>query len=220
MTQIELFREFAKERGLYIATMEDLPRLVDTAIDGYGNDYPLLQWFDQGGDGEHLREASINPKGWKETWRANILSNFPDSIIIADSSDINAWIMWLMPHFHQYSNMEWLMNGGVKAFLHLGVGPIMRFDSFERYCVGQRQKLAPDSFYLYNIVVRRNQQHKGLGRKLLDVSHTFIDNVGGSAYLETHKPKNVPIYQSFGYELLSDEPIPNTRLKHFAMKRK
>ena len=216
---INAFKVYAQEHGLYIATAKDISKLVDAAISGFGNSYPLQQWFDQGGDGSNLTEKAIHPKGWRATWEANILSMMPESVILADSPEINAWIMWTKPGAKPFSDMEWMKNGGYKALMHMGIPEMIRFDTYEKYSVAMRKKLAPESFYLYNLVVRKECQRLGLGKKLLQVSHDYMDSKGFSTYLETHNPKNVPYYQTLGYVSFPDGTIPNTRLTHYVMKR-
>ena len=216
---INTFKKYAEEQGLYIATAKDITKLVDAAISGFGNTYPLQQWFDQGGDGSNLTATTIHPKGWRATWEANLLSMMPESIILADSPEINAWIMWTRPNARQFSDMEWMRNGGYKALLHMGVGEMMRFDTYEKYSAAMRKRLAPEAFYLYNLVVRKECQRLGLGKKLLKISHDFMDSNGLSAYLETHKADNVPYYETWGYVPYPDTTLPGTKLTHYAMKR-
>ena len=215
----DTFKTYAQEHGLYVATTSDIPQLVDTAISGFGNTYPLQQWFDQGGDGSQLTATTLNPKGWKATWEANLLSMMPESIILADSPEMNAWIMWTKPDAKPFTDMEWMANGGFKALLHMGIPEMMRFDTYEKYSTAMRQRLAPESYYLYNLVVRKDCQRLGLGKKLLQVSHDYMDSQGYSTYLETHKPENVPYYRTLGYVSLPDSTLPHTNLTHYAMKR-
>jgi predicted acetyltransferase len=40
------------------------------------------------------------------------------------------------------------------------------------------------------------------------------------AYLETQRPDNVPIYERFGFEVASNEVIPDTALRNWGMVRR
>lgn len=212
------FKEAAIREGLYIASKKDIPRLVDTSVDGYGSAYPLCQWFDQGGDGTQLAVRELHPKGWRSTWKANISDVFDQSIVVADSPAINALLMWLVPYFKEAGNLDWFLHGGLESLFHMGIKEMVRFDTYETYCNAQRHKYGEGSFYASNLVVRESQKGRGLGGHLMRTSLRIIRNLGSSAYLETHTRRNMELYRKLGFKLMCDDPIPGTRLKHYAMR--
>lgn len=70
--------------------------------------------------------------------------------------------------------------------------------------------LVPDPQYHLNMLgVRRTYAGQGLGRALLDAVHELsrqhAQSVGVS--LTTEDPKNVPLYQHFGYEVVGHERV-------------
>lgn len=57
-------------------------------------------------------------------------------------------------------------------------------------------------YYLFAIAVRPDRQGQGLGGKLMREGLKRADADGVGAYLENTKERNLPIYRSFGFELL------------------
>lgn len=219
------FRKLISDNGFYLLGNADIPAMVHCVLDGYANDYPLNNWFDFGGDGEAFYAGQIpnkttSVKGWRHVWGANIACQMKEAVAFADSPDINAWMMLLPPHAHQFTDWEWLKSGGLRAFFHLGAGPINRMEKYEQNAVLYRNKWGEEAYYLYNIVVKKSLQNQKTGRKLLDVCHQFCDQFQHDIFLETHKENNVRLYEHFGYELLSSTPIPHTKIPHNVMIRK
>ena len=57
-------------------------------------------------------------------------------------------------------------------------------------------------WYLPLIGIDPKHQGKGLGGALLDHALKICDRDGALAYLESSNPRNVPLYQRHGFEIL------------------
>jgi len=57
-------------------------------------------------------------------------------------------------------------------------------------------------WYLAMIGVDPMRQGRGLGSTLLEASLAHVDADGGLAYLESSNPKNVPLYERYGFEVM------------------
>ncbi len=67
-------------------------------------------------------------------------------------------------------------------------------------------------WYLNFIGVDPNRQGQGLGSAVLKASLVPVDEQGAVAYLESSNPKNVPLYERFGFEVtgeirIGDAPV-------------
>ena len=48
---------------------------------------------------------------------------------------------------------------------------------------------------------------------------TGVSREGLPCYLDTHNPNNVSLYQRFGFEVVHEDEIPGTSVRHWAMLR-
>jgi ribosomal protein S18 acetylase RimI-like enzyme len=75
--------------------------------------------------------------------------------------------------------------------------------------LGRFEKRHPKDthYYLEFIGVDPTQQGKGLGTSLLDDLSSRADQENVGCYLETSNPRNVLLYQRFGYDTVAEEEI-------------
>ena len=76
-----------------------------------------------------------------------------------------------------------------------------------------------DGWYVYDLVVRQNMQHKGLAKRMLQPFLNYLDVTKQSVYLETHEERNVPFYNHFGFSVAETGQVPHSNLSHFGMVR-
>jgi hypothetical protein len=46
-----------------------------------------------------------------------------------------------------------------------------------------------------------------------------LDEQGRIAYLETHQPRNVPLYERYGFAVRQKHQIPKTKISQWSMVR-
>jgi GNAT superfamily N-acetyltransferase len=66
------------------------------------------------------------------------------------------------------------------------------------YSKGHKRRYSPRG----GLLTRRFQQGKGYGSALLQYAFFQCDHNSRLAYLESSNPKNIPLYQRHGFELL------------------
>ena len=76
-----------------------------------------------------------------------------------------------------------------------------------------------DHYYIMTVGVLPERQGKGVGKKLMTKALEIVDANNMPCYLETQSKNNVPIYQKFGFEVVSDKEIPKGGLHNWGMLR-
>ncbi|MBQ3257805.1 MAG: GNAT family N-acetyltransferase [Oscillospiraceae bacterium] len=144
-----------------------------------------------------------------------------DAIIYADSEEINGYAAWLPFGFTGNKTLPFLRNGGLKLFLHSGVGFIGRLLTYEKYAMNLKKEFTNNyDWYLFNLSVKHDVQGKGIASKLMRPMLQFCDDERMVSYLETNKESNVGLYRHYGFDLMKEEQIPKSTVTHYAMVRK
>lgn len=201
-------RDMIKKSGLYLVTTKDIEKLANVAMDAYEN-YPLHNWFS---GGEYDFQASYL------VMKISLKTMLSEGVIYADSPEINGFAIWMPPGFSGSKTLPFILNGGVKLIFNSGLGIIARLLKYETYAMSLKKKFTNhNDWYLYNLSVSKKMQGKGIASKLLKPMIEFCHDNKIDSYLETNKGSNVPLYEHYGFELLEEDFIPDTDLKHYAM---
>ena len=78
---------------------------------------------------------------------------------------------------------------------------------------------AGDHWYLDTLATEPERMRQGLGGRLLDYDLEWLDEIGGTAALDTHGPDNVGFYQRHGFELVASSEVPHGGPLLFVMLR-
>ena len=78
---------------------------------------------------------------------------------------------------------------------------------------------AGDHWYLDTLATEPERMRQGLGGRLLDYDLEWLDEIGGTAALDTHGPDNVGFYQRHGFELVASSEVPHGGPPLFVMLR-
>ena len=142
------------------------------------------------------------------------------AIGIAAGKDGAALAIFVHPDYNGTPTLPFLSSGGIKLPFMKSPSILMRLLNYEKYAMQLKKKYADNNcWYLYNLTVTPEYQHKGLASKVLRPMLDFLDVTGQSCYLETNKDVNVPLYEHFGFELKETGVIPGTDISHYAMLR-
>ena len=76
-----------------------------------------------------------------------------------------------------------------------------------------------DHYYIMTVGVLPERQGRGVGKKLMTKALEIVDAHTMPCYLETQNKNNVPMYQKFGFEVVSDKGIPKGGLHSWGMLR-
>ena len=209
--EIPLARRAIEKAELYIVQKKDLDRLAEVAADAY-RDYPLHNWFTKG---------KYDAKASELLMKVTLKTMTEDALIYADSEEMNGFAAWLPFGFEGSKTLPFLKNGGLKLFLHTGVGFIGRLLTYEKYAMGLKKEFTDNyDWYLFNLSVKQDAQGKGIASKLMRPMLRFCDDEKMLAYLETNKETNVGLYKHYGFDLMKEEMIPKSPVMHYAMVRK
>jgi len=93
-------------------------------------------------------------------------------------------------------------------------------EAYDQYVERKHDELAPAKhWYLAVLAVDPQHQGKGHGSKLLNEMLSQIDEEGLPCYVETEGEKNVSMYQHFGFKVIDEFTVPNTKDTLVAMLR-
>ena len=209
--EVPLAKRAIEKAGLYIVQKkEDIDRLAAVAADAY-TDYPLHNWLSKG---------KYDAKASELLMRVSLRTMTEDGVIYADSEELNGFAAWLPFGFTGNKTLPFLAKGGLRLILHSGPGMIGRLLTYEKYSMGLKKELTGHyDWYLFNLSIKREAQGKGIASKLMRPMLSFCDDERMVAYLETHKAANVGLYRHYGFDLLSQAPIPGTPVTHHSMVR-
>ena len=208
--EVPLARRAIERAGLYLVQKKDLHRLAEVATDAY-RDYPLHNWL-TGGKYDAVASHLL--------MEVTLKTMTQDAVIYADSEEINGFAAWLPFGFTGNKTIPFLMNGGMRLFLHAGFDMIGRLQTYENYAMNlKRQYTDHYDWYLFNLSVKKDAQGKGIASKLMRPMLQFCDDERMIAYLETNKDTNVGLYRHYGFDLMKEEVIPGTPVTHYAMVR-
>ena len=208
--EVPLARRAIERAGLYLVQKKDLHRLAEVATDAY-RDYPLHNW---------LTKGKYDAVASHLLMEVTLKTMTKDAVIYADSEEFNGFAAWLPFGFTGNKTIPFLMNGGMRLFLHAGFDMIGRLQIYENYAMNlKRQYTDHYDWYLFNLSVKKDAQGKGIASKLMRPMLQFCDDERMVTYLETNKDTNVGLYRHYGFDLMKEEVIPGTPVTHYAMVR-
>jgi GNAT superfamily N-acetyltransferase len=121
--------------------------------------------------------------------------------VVLDGDRVAAVALVYPPGRFPLSGLDWLRNGlGAAAIGPRWTWRLARVDSYmlERH-------IHDPHHYLYVLGVDPSHQGRGLGGTLLRSLSARADAAALPVYLETDDPNNVPLYERFGYRVLTAE---------------
>lgn len=84
--------------------------------------------------------------------------------------------------------------------------------------IHKHQGLGPH-WYLWALGVEPGRQGKGIGSRLIQPALAQADASGVPCYLETQTVRNVAFYQKHGFEVITDDVVPDLGFRIWAMLR-
>ncbi|TFG13662.1 MAG: N-acetyltransferase [Promethearchaeota archaeon] len=138
--------------------------------------------------------------------------------VYATSPNLEGIAGWLHSE-NAYTTIErQIKSGGAKVISKLGMEFYKKSKHVQEFTDLIHKKNAPFKHWcLDQFGVDPNFQGKGFAGVLLKAMFTRVDPEGVPIYVETHKEKNVAIYQHYGFEILEDTMIPDTDIRKWAM---
>jgi len=113
-----------------------------------------------------------------------------------------------------------LTSGAIWQAMKIGRKALRKMEAYDQYVERKHDELAPAKhWYLAVLAVDPQHQGKGHGSKLLNEMLSQIDEEGLPCYVETEGEKNVSMYQHFGFKVIDEFTVPNTKDTLVAMLR-
>ena len=137
------------------------------------------------------------------------------------SSNLEGIAVWL-PYWDAEVTRETAYKcGGRELKISLGKEYYKRYKPIVE-CEDRCHKQFADFFhwYLYPIGVDPIHQGKGYAGQLLRAKLAEVDKQNVPCYLETNREKNVSLYEHFGFEIMEEGIVPDTKVPYWAMLRK
>ena len=197
--------------NLYKMNKNDISKFAESATLAY-KEYPLFKY---------LTKGKFEHKVIKNIISASLHSMGTDIIGISTEEEANAIAIFVPPNYAGSKVIPFLIGGGIKLPFITPIGIFFRLLRYENYAMKLKKKYTNhECWYLYNVTVKPEYQHKGMSSSLLKPMFEYLDRIGQDCYLETHKEENVKIYEHYGFELLEVSKIPKTDIVQYSMLRK
>ena len=196
--------------NLYKMNKNDIAKFAESATLAY-KEYPLFKYLTRG---------KFEHKVIKNIISASLHSMGTDIIGISTEEDANAIAIFVPPNYTGSKVIPFLIGGGIKLPFITPIGIFLRLLRYENYAMKLKKKYTNhECWYLYNVTVKPEYQHKGMSSTLLKPMFEYFDRTGQDCYLETHDGNNIGLYQHYGFDLMKEELIPKTPVMHYAMVR-
>ncbi len=176
-------------------------------------DYPLNSYF--------FPNASERMYKLPYTFRMVVHYGVLYGEVYATSPNLEGIAIWLSSDKADMTLWGMVRSGAFSMIPRVGVGVIGKINSFNEYTSPiHKRHISSHHWYLQFIGIDPEYQGKGFARVLLKPMLARADTECLPCYLETHKPKNVSIFQHYGFEVVDEGIIPNSEVTQLAMLRK
>jgi ribosomal protein S18 acetylase RimI-like enzyme len=129
-------------------------------------------------------------------------------------------LMMLPPDKTKMTIGMMLQSGILAAPIKMGWASFSRMMAFMDFSEKEHKAAtSSDHYYIMTVGVLPERQGMGIGKKLMTKALEIVDANHKQCYLETQNKTNVPIYQKFGFEVVSDKEIPSGGLHNWGMLR-
>ena len=131
---------------------------------------------------------------------------------------IAVWLPYITKQYKMIMNIGCLMKAKVYK---MGFGSYKRVKPIEEHNTEVHREFAPgDHWYLQTLGVDPEHQGKGYGSLLMEYMLVTIDNTQPlPVYLETSTEINVKFYKKFGFHVVREEFVSDTRVYQWYLLR-
>jgi ribosomal protein S18 acetylase RimI-like enzyme len=141
--------------------------------------------------------------------------------VYATSEKLEGVAAWLPPGRAPFRAWQIMRSVPLPILVRFGRQGAGRMWAYGRFVDNLHRELVPyPHWYLQIIGVDPAYQGQGFSSRLLRSVLERIDRERMPCFLETNIDKNVAIYRHFGFEVLSEDKLPGTKVTSFAMLRK
>lgn len=196
--------------GLHAIGREDLPGATEVLNAAFNED-PCLRYL--------LRSGDYDPRKARHIHGYTLRLGRLYGSALATSPALEAVCAWLPPGRIHVSTGMFLRAGGLDI-ARSGLDVLGAIKLYGDYSDGMHREAIPGPhWYLLTLAVAKASQGKGYATRLLSPVLSLLDARGESAYLETHNPRNVPLYEHFGFKVVAIGKLPGSETTHYSMLR-
>ena len=157
-----------------------------------------------------LPDKSKRKKSVKVLFKATVKYSIKYDECYGISSPIEGVAIWNRPGKRRISILGVIRSGFLKIiftpFIFTIIKSLRLFLKTEKI---HKKYATNPHFYLSLLAVYPNSQGKGLAGKLLRPILKKSDKMNVGVYIETANPKNLPIYEHFGFQVMEELQIQN-----------
>ena len=140
--------------------------------------------------------------------------------VYATSPNLEGVAAWLPSEKVHMTLWRVIRSRGLSMQLKPGRKTASQVGSFGDYVLSIHKRHAPFRHcYLLLLGVDSIYQGKGYASTLLKAMFARIDKENLPCYVETPNERNVPVYQHFGFKVVEESIVPNTKVTNWAMLR-
>jgi len=151
-----------------------------------------------------------------------LLYEFSNSKAFITSPNLEGIAVWV--HSSKWKRKSFwriITSGAIWLTMKIGIKALRKLQALDKRMENKHKELVPNEhWYLAVLAVDPQHQGKGYASRLLNEMLSKIDEDGLPCYLETDGDKNVSMYQRFGFKVLDEFVLPETKDKMVAMLRK
>ena len=200
-------RKVVRDAGLYIVKEDEYDRMLDIASMYYVTD-KLLIW---------LCNGVYDPKVFKHIIRGMIKST-PDSLIYADSPDMNAIAFWMPPDASRISLLAFFKHGGSELLKSRGVMFFLRLINYELYATRLRKRqTGGKDWFLFMYTVKNANSGMGYGEKMLMPITEFAWGRGEACYSEVNTDDGIAMLKQAGFQVREQGKVPGSNVNHYGV---
>ena len=186
----------------------DLPRAVDLMARAFADD-PLFRHF------------AAEPLARRAVFAHMLRAGLPR--LYRSGPDLEAVALWEGPG-ERASNVGRALadlRAAIGLLRVLGIRRAYAMAGFDAWAANVRERLtAGPHWHLVLLATEPVHQGRGHAWRLVRPMLDAADRAGLPAYLETHNPANVAVYERYGFELIAELPVPGTPLVQRCMLRR
>lgn len=197
--------------GMRRLVAADLPRAMDVVSRAFQNDPGMVGMFPNA-----ETRARVAPR----LYRMSVGPGIENGQVYGVGEPVEGIAIWQAPNQGEPTFRQYLRAGGLGVLFGPALIPVLRSAGTERRNRAMHKAHAPQPhYYLSILAVAPEAQGKGLASRLVKPILALADEQSRGAYLETMNPRNVAIYEHFGFACVEEYRVPRSDLTVWALYR-
>ncbi len=201
-------KDVLRQEGLYlIENDEDLDRALDVMVDFYDGD-ALFTWF-CGGEYDKRTTRNILRSG---------ICSMQNTIVYADSEEINAVAAWIPPGNRSISVIPYLKNGGFELYRDKGLSIARRLLRYQGYASRMRKNITGKrDWFLFAYAVDPGKDVNEYSQKILRPVTRYGWEQGEACYSEVNSDRGISFMRAAGFQVRDQGKVPGGRINHYGV---